>query len=96
MKLQIGCNQHLNIFLIWIHYYPLQMHQSLEARLSIAEEMRKAVEQERLDKEKSARKALAEQNAIMEKVLQESKILKEEAEENSKVAIDLTHHGPLQ
>ena len=72
------------------------MHQSLEARLSIAEEMRKAAEQERLDKEKSARKALAEQNAIMEKVLQESKILKEEAEENSKVAIDLTNHGPLQ
>ncbi|KAF3961442.1 hypothetical protein CMV_013932 [Castanea mollissima] len=72
-----------------------EMHQSLEARLSIAEEMRKAVEQERLDKEKSAQKALAEQNAIMEKVLQESKILKEEAEENSKLREFLIDRGHI-
>lgn len=72
-----------------------EMHQSLEARLSIAEEMRKAAEQERLDKEKSARKALAEQNAIMEKVLQESKILKEEAEENSKLREFLIDRGHI-
>jgi hypothetical protein len=62
------------------------MHQNLEARLAIAEELRKAAEQERLEKEESARNAFAEQEAIMEKVIQESKMLEQEAEENSKVA----------
>jgi hypothetical protein len=87
----------LKILFIYLDSFsPLQMHQSLETRLATAEEMRKAAEQEMLEKEESARNALAEQEAIMEKVVQESKILKEEAEENSKVATFLTHHGPFQ
>lgn len=75
---------------------PLQMHQILEARLATAEELRKSAEQERIEKEESAGNALAEQEAIMEKVLQESKMLEQEAEENSKVSTFSTHHGPLQ
>lgn len=62
------------------------MHQILEARLAAAEELRKAAEHEKLEKEESARKALAEQEAMMEKVVQESSRLQLEAEENSKVA----------
>lgn len=63
------------------------MSQTLEVRLAAAEELRKATEQEKLEKEESARKALAEQEAIMEKVVRESRRLQQEAEENSKVAI---------
>lgn len=63
----------------------MQMRQTLEERLAVAEEMKKAAEQERLEKEELTRSALAEQEAIMEKVVQESKLLEKEAEENSKV-----------
>lgn len=61
------------------------MHQTLEVRKAAAEKVMKAAEQERLDKEEVARKALADQEIIMEKVVQESNILKQEAEENAKV-----------
>lgn len=64
----------------------MQMCQTLQTRLAAAEEMKKAAEQEKLEKEGSARRALAEQEAIMEKVVQESKLLEKEAEENSKVS----------
>ncbi|XP_059438564.1 uncharacterized protein LOC132171297 [Corylus avellana] len=70
-----------------------EMHQILEARLAIAEELRKAAEQERLEKEESARNAFAEQEAIMEKVIQESKMLEQEAEENSKLREFLMDRG---
>ncbi|KAE9618448.1 hypothetical protein Lalb_Chr02g0142861 [Lupinus albus] len=63
-----------------------EMRQILEARLAAAEEMRKAAEHEKLEKEESARKALAEQEAMIEKVVQESVRLQKEAEENSQVA----------
>lgn len=65
------------------------MRHTLEARVAAAEEVRKAAEQEKLEKEDSARNALAEQEAIMAKVVQESKLLQQEAEENSKVATSL-------
>lgn len=64
----------------------MQMRQTLEVRLAAAEELRKAAEQEKLEKEESAGNALAEQGIIMEKVVLESKLLQQEAEENSKVA----------
>lgn len=57
----------------------------LETRLAAALEIKNTAEQEKQDKEGSARKALAEQEAIMDKVVQESKLLQQEAEENSKV-----------
>lgn len=62
------------------------MRQILESRLTAAEILRKAAEHEKLEKEESARKALLEQEAMMEKVVQESVRLQQEAEENSKVS----------
>ncbi|KAA8550891.1 hypothetical protein F0562_002575 [Nyssa sinensis] len=70
-----------------------EMHQTLEERLAAAEEERKVAEQERLEKEKSARNALAEQELMMEKVVEESKILNHEAEENSKLREFLMDRG---
>lgn len=64
----------------------LQMFETLQARLAFAEEARKAAEQEKLEKEESGRVFLAEQEAIMEKIVQESKMLLQQADENSKVA----------
>ena len=61
------------------------MHQTLEERFDATEKERKAAEQEKMEKEESAKNALTEQELIMEKVVQESKMLKQEAEENSKV-----------
>lgn len=61
------------------------MRETLEIRLAAALEIKKAAEQEKKGKEVSALKALAEQEAIMEKVAQESKLLQQEAEQNSKV-----------
>ncbi|MBA0863026.1 hypothetical protein Goshw_015762 [Gossypium schwendimanii] len=67
------------------------MHQTLEARQAAAKELMKAAEQEKLEKEESALNALAEQEAIMLKVVQESETLQQEAEENSKVAFISVH-----
>ncbi|KAH9729956.1 ELKS/Rab6-interacting/CAST family protein [Citrus sinensis] len=63
-----------------------EMRETLEARLAAAEDMRKEAEEEKFEKEESARASLAEQEVIMEKVVQESKLLQQQAEENSKVA----------
>lgn len=65
--------------------YFLQMRRNIEERLETVETERKVAEEEKMEKEASARNALAEQQLIMEKVVEESKILKQEAEENSKV-----------
>ncbi|CAL5425282.1 unnamed protein product [Camellia sinensis] len=70
-----------------------EMRQTLEERLDAAEKVRKAAEQEKMEKEDSARNALAEQELIMEKVVQESKVLKQEAEENSKLQEFLMDRG---
>ncbi|CAI9774352.1 unnamed protein product [Fraxinus pennsylvanica] len=70
-----------------------EIHQTLELRLAVAENERKSAEQERLEKEKSALKALADQELIMEKVVQESNILKQEAEENAKLREFLVDRG---
>ncbi|KHF99960.1 putative methyltransferase C20orf7, mitochondrial [Gossypium arboreum] len=71
------------------------MRQTLEARQSAAQELMKAAEQEKLEKEESARNALAEQEAIMVKVVEESKILRQEAEENSKLREFLMDRGQI-
>ncbi|XP_058008688.1 uncharacterized protein LOC110658749 isoform X2 [Hevea brasiliensis] len=70
-----------------------EMQQTLEARLDAAEELRRTAEEQKLEKEESARNALAEQEAIMEKVVQESKFLQQEAEENSKLREFLMDRG---
>ncbi|GMI85783.1 hypothetical protein HRI_002247600 [Hibiscus trionum] len=72
-----------------------EMRQTLEARQSAAQELMRAAEQEKLEKEDSARNALAEQEAIMVKVVEESKILRQEAEENSKLREFLMDRGRI-
>ncbi|GAU51123.1 hypothetical protein TSUD_28740 [Trifolium subterraneum] len=64
-----------------------EMRQSLESRLAAAEMLRKSAELEKLEKERSAKTALLEQESMMEKVVQEARRLKQDAEENSKVYI---------
>ncbi|KAL0343478.1 UNVERIFIED_CONTAM: hypothetical protein Sangu_1235200 [Sesamum angustifolium] len=63
----------------------LEMNQTLEARLAAAENEIKSMEQEKIEKDKAAMKALAEQELIMEKVMQESEILKQQAEDNARL-----------
>ncbi|KAH1261525.1 hypothetical protein GmHk_02G004370 [Glycine max] len=65
----------------------------LEVRLAAAEELRKAAEQLKLEKEESARKALVEQERLVEKVVHESQRLQQEAEENSKLQEFLIDRG---
>ncbi|GLT76670.1 hypothetical protein SLA2020_483170 [Shorea laevis] len=72
-----------------------EMCQTLEVRQAAAEWARKEAEQEKLEKEESARNALAEQEALMEMVVKESKILQQEAEENSKLREFLMNCGHI-
>ncbi|XP_027936584.1 uncharacterized protein LOC114191549 isoform X4 [Vigna unguiculata] len=72
-----------------------EMRQVLEARLAAAEEFKKAAENEKLAKEESAQKALAEQEKLVEKVLHESGRLQQEAEENSKLREFLMDRGQV-
>ncbi|XP_020209199.1 uncharacterized protein LOC109794135 [Cajanus cajan] len=70
-----------------------EMRQILEARLAAAEDLRKAAEHEKLEKEELSRQALVEQEALVEKVLHESGRLQQEAEENSKLREFLMDRG---
>ncbi|XP_031263787.1 uncharacterized protein LOC116122020 [Pistacia vera] len=70
-----------------------EMRETLEGRLAVAEEVRKEAEEEKLRKEESARSSLAEVEAIMENVVQESKFLQQDAEENSKLREFLMDRG---
>lgn len=63
------------------------MREILDLRLTAAEKEREVALQEKEKKEEAARNLLNNQNEIMEKLVQESKILKQAAEENSKVAL---------
>lgn len=70
-----------------------EMRQTLGMRMAAAAKEMKAAEQERLDKEEFAHKALADQEIIMEKVVQEANVLKQEAEENAKLRDFLVDRG---
>ncbi|XP_058077797.1 uncharacterized protein LOC131226115 isoform X2 [Magnolia sinica] len=70
-----------------------KMCRDLQARLAAAEAERAAAEQEKREKEESAQKAFAEQELIMERVVQESKKLQQEAEENAKLREFLMDRG---
>ncbi|GMI76078.1 hypothetical protein HRI_001277000 [Hibiscus trionum] len=72
-----------------------EMRRTLEARQYAAQELMRAAEQEKLEKEESARNALAEQEAIMVGVVEESKILRQQAEENSKLREFLMDRGRI-
>lgn len=70
-----------------------EMREALEIRLAQALEDIKAADEEKLEKEKSAREALLFQESQMEKVVEDSKKLKLEAEENSKLQEYLMDRG---
>ncbi|KAJ4969573.1 hypothetical protein NE237_016274 [Protea cynaroides] len=70
-----------------------EMSQSLEIRLAAAEEERKIAELEKLETEKSARMALAEKELAFEQVFKDAEILKQQAEENSKLRDFLMDRG---
>lgn len=72
-----------------------EMRLALEARLAAAAEEKEAAEQEKVEKENSAQNALAEQECIMDRVVKESKMLQQEAEENSKLREFLIERGRL-
>ncbi|XP_058770856.1 uncharacterized protein LOC131644386 [Vicia villosa] len=72
-----------------------EMRQILESRLTAAEMLKKAAELEKEEKEGSAKMALLEQEAMMEKVVQESRRLQQEAEENSKLREFLMDRGQI-
>ncbi|KAL3517550.1 hypothetical protein ACH5RR_020139 [Cinchona calisaya] len=70
-----------------------EMRQSLEMRLAAAEKERKMAGQEKLEKDDIAWKALKNQEVVMEKVVHEANILKQEAEENAKLREFLIDRG---
>ncbi|KAI4340226.1 hypothetical protein MLD38_025085 [Melastoma candidum] len=70
-----------------------EMSKTMECRIAEANELRIAAEEEKQKKEAAARAALNEQETMMEKVVQESKILQEAAEENSKLRDFLMDRG---
>ncbi|KAL9660144.1 hypothetical protein QQ045_024955 [Rhodiola kirilowii] len=70
-----------------------EMHFTLEMRLAAADEEIRKAEEEKLDKEKCAKILLDEQEAIMNNIVQEAKILQLEAEENSKLREFLVDRG---
>ncbi|KAI3423213.1 CUE domain-containing protein [Psidium guajava] len=71
----------------------VQMRQELEIRLSAAEDLKKVAEKEKLEKEATARRVLAEQQALLEKVFHQSKLLQEKEEQNNKLRMFLMDHG---
>ncbi|KAL0419928.1 UNVERIFIED_CONTAM: hypothetical protein Sradi_1406300 [Sesamum radiatum] len=70
-----------------------EMCHTLKVRLDAAENTIKSAEQEKLEKEKAAHEALAELELIMEKVVQESRILRKQAEDNAKLREFLVDRG---
>ncbi|KAI3668206.1 hypothetical protein L6452_43283 [Arctium lappa] len=70
-----------------------EMRVALEVRLATALKEIEAAEEEKLEKERSAKEALAYQESQMEMVVEESKKLKLEAEENSKLQDFLMDRG---
>ncbi|XP_042488894.1 uncharacterized protein LOC122069028 [Macadamia integrifolia] len=72
-----------------------EMSQTLEIRLAAAEEEIEMAKQDKLEKEKLARVALAEQELAMEMVVEESKRLQQQAEDNSKLRDFLVERGSV-
>ncbi|KAL8054979.1 hypothetical protein ABFX02_04G026400 [Erythranthe guttata] len=72
-----------------------EMHQTLQLRLTAAENEIRSAEQIKQEKEKLALKSLADQELIMEKVVQESQILKDQAVANAKLQKFLQDRGDV-
>lgn len=63
------------------------MQQTLKVRLAEAQNVIKSAEEEKIEKKNAAMKSLTELELIKEKVLQESKSLNQQAEDNAKVKV---------
>ncbi|CAN6452836.1 unnamed protein product [Victoria cruziana] len=72
-----------------------ELSMDLQARIAAADKAKAEAEQEKSKKEESASKALAEQELIMEKVVAQSKQLKEQSEKNSKLREFLIDRGRI-
>ncbi|KAL7151362.1 hypothetical protein ABFS83_04G025400 [Erythranthe nasuta] len=72
-----------------------EMHQTLQVRLAAAENEIRSAEQIKQEKEKLALKSLADQELIMEKVVQESQVLKDQAVANAKLQKFLQDRGDV-
>ncbi|XP_047334082.1 early endosome antigen 1-like [Impatiens glandulifera] len=72
-----------------------EMHCKLGERLAEAEKVVNTAEIEMVEKEKLAKTALSEQQLILIKVIEESKKLNREAEENTKFREFLRDNGPV-
>ncbi|KAF3793046.1 hypothetical protein EJ110_NYTH02435 [Nymphaea thermarum] len=72
-----------------------EVSRDLQARIAAVDEAKAEAEQEKLKKEEFASIALAEQELIMEKVVAESKQLKEQAEKNSMLREFLIDRGHI-
>ncbi|XP_072960787.1 uncharacterized protein [Typha angustifolia] len=72
-----------------------EMRQALEARLANAEEEIEASEKEKFEKESFAQEALREQQLMMNAIVEESKKLQQEAEENSRLRDFLMERGRI-
>ncbi|XP_068663966.1 uncharacterized protein [Aristolochia californica] len=70
-----------------------EIRENLSTRLAEAEALKTTAEQEKLQKEESAGKALIEQEVLMDMVVQESKKIQQEAEENVKLRDFLVDRG---
>lgn len=71
--------------MIYFIFLYIKMRRGLELRMATALEEIAAAEDMKLEQERAAREALFYEETQMEKVVEESKKLKLEAEENSKV-----------
>ncbi|KAL8234270.1 hypothetical protein R6Q59_020370 [Mikania micrantha] len=70
-----------------------EMREALEIRLAAALDEIAAAKKQKIENERAARGALSHQESLMEKVVEESKKLKLEAEENSKLREFLMDRG---
>lgn len=72
-----------------------QMRQNLQGRVDLAKREREAAEKEKMRKEENARKVLSMEEALMAKVVQNSRELEKEAEINTKVREFLIDRGHI-
>ncbi|KAM0954221.1 putative ubiquitin system component CUE [Dioscorea sansibarensis] len=72
-----------------------EIEETLKERLATAKKEIAAAEQERLDKESLAQKALSEQEQLRAAIVQESKALQQQSEENSKLREFLMERGRI-
>ncbi|KAH7676949.1 UBA-like protein [Dioscorea alata] len=72
-----------------------EIEETLKERLTTAKKEIAAAEQEKLEKERLAQKALSEQEQLMDAIVQESKALQQQAEENSKLREFLMERGQI-